>query len=148
VATVALRILGRREEADDLVQDVFLRAHRGISRLREPTALRAWLTTVTVRLARRRLRGRRFKLLLGIDQSYDYSAIADASVGPEDIAILADVYRALDRLPVAERLAWSLRHLDGERLERVAELCGCSLATVKRRISSAHARLLEETGGG
>jgi RNA polymerase sigma-70 factor (ECF subfamily) len=43
----------------------------------------------------------------------------------------------LDRLPVNERLAWSLRHIEGEQLESVAVLCGCSLATAKRRIAAA-----------
>ena len=56
VATVALRILGRRDEADDLVQDVFIKANKWLLRLREPTALHAWLMKVTVRLAWRRLR--------------------------------------------------------------------------------------------
>ena len=52
--------------------------------------------------------------------------------------MLAAVYRVLDRLPVNQRLAWTLRYVEGEQLERVAELCNCSLATVKRRIKSAH----------
>jgi hypothetical protein len=43
VATVALRILGRADEADDLVQDVFMKAGKWLSRLDEPAALRAWL---------------------------------------------------------------------------------------------------------
>jgi DNA-directed RNA polymerase specialized sigma24 family protein len=41
-------------------------------------------------------------------------------------------------------LAWSLRHLEGERLEDVAERCGCSLATAKRWIATAQARLEKE----
>jgi RNA polymerase sigma-70 factor (ECF subfamily) len=43
----------------------------------------------------------------------------------------------LDELPAAERLAWTLRHVEGERLEQVARQCGCSLATAKRRIAAA-----------
>jgi RNA polymerase sigma-70 factor (ECF subfamily) len=57
---------------------------------------------------------------------------------------LAKVYAVLDALPSDERVAWSLRHVEGERLERVAELCGCSLATAKRRIAAAHQRIAVE----
>jgi RNA polymerase sigma-70 factor (ECF subfamily) len=56
------------------------------------------------------------------------------------------VYRALDRLGTAERLAWTLRHVEGERLDAVAQLCGCSLATAKRRIAAANAHVRKLTG--
>ncbi|HJX53287.1 MAG TPA: sigma-70 family RNA polymerase sigma factor [Polyangia bacterium] len=145
VATVALRILGRHDEADDLVQDVFVKANKWLPQLREPTALRAWLMKVTVRLAWRRLRTRRWRVALGLDGSYDYSqAAGHRRVSPEDAAFMAEVYRILDRLPAAERLAWSLRHVDGERLEDVAQHCGCSLATAKRWIAAVQARIQRE----
>jgi RNA polymerase sigma-70 factor (ECF subfamily) len=59
---------------------------------------------------------------------------------------LAEVYRILDRMPVRVRLAWSLRHVDGERLEDVAERCACSLATAKRWIATAQEQLAKEIG--
>ena len=59
VATIGFRILGRRSDFEDLVQEVFLETHRCLGRLRDPQALRAWLATVTVRVARRMLRRRR-----------------------------------------------------------------------------------------
>src|SRR5258708_2484860 len=63
VAAVALRLLGRDDEVDDVVQEVFLAALRGMRRLREPEAVRGWLATVTVRIAGRRLRRRRLRTL-------------------------------------------------------------------------------------
>jgi RNA polymerase sigma-70 factor, ECF subfamily len=147
VATVALRILGRRDEADDLVQDVFMKAGQWVLRLREPSALHAWLMKVTVRLAWRRLRRRRWRVAMGLDGSYDYAEVAShGQMSPEDGALMAEVYRILDRIPAGERLAWSLRHIEGERLEDVAEHCGCSLATAKRWITSAAARIRQEIG--
>jgi RNA polymerase sigma-70 factor (ECF subfamily) len=147
VATMALRILGRREDADDLVQDVFMKAGRWLGRLDNAAAVRAWLMKVTVRLAWRRLRMRRWRVALGLDGSYDYAEVARTGrPSPEDAAFLAEVYRMLDRVPARERLAWSLRHVDGERLEDIAERCTCSLATAKRWIASAQARLEKEIG--
>ena len=51
-------------------------------------------------------------------------------------------------MDVDQRLAWSLRYVEGEKLEQVAEHCGCSLATAKRRISAAHARIQAELEDG
>jgi RNA polymerase sigma-70 factor, ECF subfamily len=144
---MALRILGRHDEADDLVQDVFMKATRWLPKLNDPSAARAWLMKVTVRLAWRRLRMRRWRVALGLDGSYDYVELArNRRLSPEDTALAAEVYRILDRLPARERLAWSLRHLDGQRLEDVAERCACSLATAKRWIASAQARIEKEIG--
>lgn len=137
VGAVGLRILGRREEVDDLVQDVFVATIRGLDQLNEPAAIKAWLLTVTVRQARRRLRQRRLRALVGLDQVVDYDQTPDAAAPPDRRALLAQVYRVLDRIPTDARLAWTLRHIEGETLPAVAALCGCSLATAKRRIAAA-----------
>lgn len=137
VATTALRILGRREEADDVVQEVFLAAMRGLSRLREPKARQAWLLTVTVRAARRRLRRRRLRSFIGLDEVPEYEELADPGAPPEVRVLLGRIYAALDTVPPRERLAWALHHVEGEPLPTVALLCECSLATVKRRIAAA-----------
>jgi RNA polymerase sigma-70 factor (ECF subfamily) len=141
VAAVALRLLGRDDEIDDVVQEVFLEAVRGLARLREQGALKGWLATVTVRVAGRRLRRRRLRLLLGLDRFPGYLELASPDAPPDQRAMIARVYLLLDRIPVRERLAWTLRHVEGEPLDEVARLCGCSLATAKRRIAAARARL-------
>jgi len=147
VAAVALRLLGRQGEIDDLVQDVFLAAQRGLSALRDPGAVRGWLATVTVRLARRRLRARRLRALIGLDRGPRENEALAPGASPETAAEAAELFARLDELPVAERLAWSIRYLEGEPLERVAELCNCSLPTVKRRIAAAHERMRGWTHG-
>ena len=55
--------------------------------------------------------------------------------------MIAEVYRALDRLPTRLRVPWVLRYVEGESLQDVAKLCGCSLATAKRRILAAHTKI-------
>jgi RNA polymerase sigma-70 factor (ECF subfamily) len=147
VGAVGLRILGRRDEIDDLVQDVFLEAARGLSGLRDPRAVKAWLATITVRLARRRLRKRKL-LRIFVRREAEEIDVADPAASPEQRALLAQVYAVLGRLPVDDRIAWTLRHLEGERLERVALLCDCSLATAKRRIRRAHDAIGEAVSDG
>lgn len=137
VATVAFRILGRRDELEDLVQDVFLEAHRTLPTLRDPDALRGWLATITVRTARHRLRRRRLKAFFGLTDKLDDHDLVDPAASAETRVMLSGVFRALDGLPTEVRIAWVLRHLQGEPLDRVAELSGCSLAAVKRRLAKA-----------
>jgi RNA polymerase sigma-70 factor (ECF subfamily) len=146
VGRKALRILGRRDEADDLVQDVFMAAHRRAAALREPQALLAWLLVTAVRLARRRLQTRRLRQFLHLDQAGPYEAIVDRATHPAERLLAARLYRALDRLPVEARLAWTLRRVDDEPIDRVAALCGCSVATAKRRIAAAETWLEKEVG--
>lgn len=141
VAHLALRVLGREPEVDDVVQDVFVAAAASLHRLREPGALHAWLGTVTVRIARRRLRARRLLSLFGLDPQPDYGELASRDAGPEERLQVKRLYACLDALPARERIAWALRHVQGEQLDEVARLCGCSLATAKRRISAAELAL-------
>ena len=53
-------------------------------------------------------------------------------------------YRALERLPAEERVAWILRHIEGESLDEIARICACSKSTVQRRIRSAEGRFDRE----
>src|SRR5882724_10493643 len=87
VASVALRVLGRPTEVDDLVQDVFLCILPRLGELRDPAAVRAWLAVITARMARRRLRSRRWKIWLGVGGDHDYTQLADAAASAEDRAL-------------------------------------------------------------
>ncbi len=146
VAAIGVRLLGRHDEVDDLVQDVFLEAQRGLSKLRNPRAIKGWLATVTVRLAQRRLTRRRWASLLGFETAVDYEAVVSPGASSEDKVLVVRIYETLNDLPVKQRMAWSLRHLQGEPLARVAELCGCSLAAAKRRIAAAQIAIQEVLG--
>ncbi len=142
VAAVILRLNGRPSEVDDLVQDVFVEAAAGIERLREPEAVKGWLATIAVRTVRRRLRMRRARRFLGLDRDASEMVLVDPRVSPADRVLLRAVYRVLDEMPVQDRLAFSLHIIEGETMESVAKLCGCALATAKRRVARGQ-RLIE-----
>ena len=146
VAHLALKVLGRDLEVDDVVQDVFVAAAGVLGTSRQPQSLHAWLGTVTVRVARRRLFARRVLALFGLDPQPEYGELADPQAGPEERHEVARVYRALDALPAKDRVAWTLRHVQGEQLDEVARLCDCSLATAKRRICAAEDALKARLG--
>jgi RNA polymerase sigma-70 factor (ECF subfamily) len=144
VARVALRLMGNDAEVDDLVQDVFLEAHRGLEQLREPAALRGWLSRICVRRATRRLRRRRVLAFLSFELVAERDLPLAREATPEQRLEVLRVYRCLDRMAADERVAWLLRHVEGESLEDLVVLCGCSKSTVQRRLRAAQARILEE----
>ncbi|MCH9685669.1 MAG: RNA polymerase sigma factor, partial [Deltaproteobacteria bacterium] len=99
------------------------------------------LATITVRIAGRQLRRRRLRRWVGLDGGIDEEMAASPEASPEQRAQIAELYAGLDRLPVALRLAWTLRKVQGATNPEVALHCDCSLATAKRRIVEAERRL-------
>lgn len=136
------RLLGSHSDAEDVVQDTFATAFAIWKQLRDPLRAREWLLRIAVRKVHRRFRTRRLMRALGLDRSTDevlLDCLAPESMSGEARAELAILDSVLTRLPSNERLAWMLRYVEGFGLEEVAEQCGCSLATAKRRIAAAHA---------
>jgi RNA polymerase sigma-70 factor (ECF subfamily) len=143
VGALVLKLIGRPGYVDDVVQDVFIQAHRGMGKLRDVEAVRPWLRRIAVRRARRWLRKRwvlRWFRELDVDAQTD---LVDASASPEERAQVARIYRSLERLPEDERLVWVLRLVEGETLESIAEMLACSVSTVQRRLRAAQAAMGE-----
>jgi len=145
VAAIGLKIMGRDDDLDDLVQEVFIEAHRSLRRLRDPRALKSWLARITVRRTIRKLRRTRVLMLFGLDAPSDYVEITEVSATPDERAQVALAYRALERLPAAERVVWVLRHVEGESLDAIAHMCACSKSTVQRRLRLAQNALEQRT---
>lgn len=142
IAGVAARLLGRDDqEVDDVVQEVFLIALRRSDRLYSGEVARPWLVTMAVRVVQRTLRRRRWRrLFLGETFAYELPA---SGLSPDEEVLLSRMYRVLDTIEPKSRIAWLLRHVEGERLDDIAAICGCSLATAKRRIASTQETLSE-----
>jgi RNA polymerase sigma-70 factor (ECF subfamily) len=148
VATIALRIMGRDDEVDDLVQEVFFEAHRGLAGLRSPDAVKGWLARICVRRATRRLKRRRLRALFRAEPLDDHEQLACPQASPEQAAQVASAYRALSRLSADERVVWVLRHVEGHSLDELMELCRCSKSTVQRRLRAAEQALEEGQAHG
>ncbi|MBW2736952.1 MAG: hypothetical protein JRH20_31605 [Deltaproteobacteria bacterium] len=92
------------------------------------------MLSVTVNTVRSELRKR------AVRRRFSFWGEPPEPVGCDDHEgryLVTRTFKALERLPVNERLAFSLRYIEGHSLVEVAELCGCSLATAKRRIKRA-----------
>jgi RNA polymerase sigma-70 factor, ECF subfamily len=141
VGALASRMLGRAAEVEDVVQDVFASAVRGLRRRQNEREIKGWFAKVTVRRCLRQLRLRRIWAVASLDAEPSYDRLPAPGASADERQLIIEVYRALDRLPARQRIPWTLHHVEGESLEQVAVLCGCSLATVKRRIAQAREKL-------
>ena len=147
IATTAQRLLRDASDVDDVVHETFLIAFEKLERLIDPAALRGWLVRIAVSRVHRRFRWRRFVGLIGVgNPAAVLEDQASAEASPEQRAELALIDRALGKLSMKLRTPWVLRHVVGCALEDVAAACECSLATVKRRIGEAEAKVQEHLG--
>jgi RNA polymerase sigma-70 factor (ECF subfamily) len=146
IAALGLSILRNADEADDLVQDVFLRAWDALPRLSEPENARPWLITIAIRLARTRLKRRRLTQLLFRAEVRELGELPATGALPEHRDMLRKLDAALSELPVDQQLAWVLRYVHGEKLEAIAKHCGCSISAVKRRLGAAQGKLSKTFG--
>jgi RNA polymerase sigma-70 factor (ECF subfamily) len=140
---LAYRILPSDLDIDDLVQDSFLYAFERLNGLTNPQAFQAWLSSIVVRTAGKRLRRRKLQVRLGL-RSYtpiDADEVISRTAPPDVAAELRAVYGLLEKLPVQERIALVLRRVERLEIPEIAEQMKLSVSTVKRRLSAAEARL-------
>ncbi|HZO12570.1 MAG TPA: RNA polymerase sigma factor [Polyangiaceae bacterium] len=137
---LAVRIAGSSHDVEDIVHDAFLRAFDSLPTLRNPKAFKSWLGSIVVHAVRSRLRRSRLLRVLGIGtrgEAIDIDCIASEEASPRTRAELAQIYALLQTLAPDDRIAWTLRFVEGHDLKAAADLCDCSLATIKRRIRRA-----------
>jgi RNA polymerase sigma-70 factor, ECF subfamily len=142
LAGVVYRIMGADHELDDIVQETFLDGLDGLDSLTNPDALRGWLATIAVRRVHRVLsRRRRRKTLLAL-----FHRLSPTSSDPRTGEAASDLCDLLEQLSPDLRIPWVLARLEDWTLPEVAKTCDVSLATVKRRIADAEARLARRQG--
>ena len=149
VFAVALRVLRKKTEADDLVQDVLLHAMVKLGQLREPERFAGWLRTMTRNMAINRMRGNHeFDAggsgddLLIQTAGRDRTALEEMLSG-EDRALL---FEALDRLKKVDRDTLVAHYMDGKPLKAMARELDVPLGTIKRRLHVARKRLAKLMG--
>jgi RNA polymerase sigma-70 factor (ECF subfamily) len=135
------RALGPRGEAADVTQDVFLSTFARLPTLRDTDALRSFIYSVALRTLKWELRRRRVRRILHLSPNGQLPDVPVRPVDSEARQILARFYAVLDQLSAHERTAFVLRHMEGFKLEEIAERMGVSLATAKRWLSRASQRV-------
>ena len=147
VFNVALRIVGNRDEAADVLQDVFVLLFRKIHRFRARAVFASWVYRITVNVSLDHLRRRRrtpvpTKVAAILDGPQPQGGPLTV---PERRAALHDledhVRLALEELSDRLRIVVVLRYLEGLAYADIAEILGCSIGTVKSRLNRAHSAM-------
>jgi RNA polymerase sigma-70 factor (ECF subfamily) len=153
VIQLAVNLLGDRDEALDLSQEVFLRVFRTIHRFRGQSSLRTWIYRIAVNQARNRHRfwRRRHKaeqVSLDAHIAAHGEFVSMAISRPDQVfaqkELASRLQRALDSLPFDQRTAIVLREIDGLSYEEIAYSLGVALGTVKSRLTRARMALRAE----
>ena len=132
------RILDQTEEAFDVLQEVWLRVHRNLPKLKSPRAFRVWLYRIAHAQAVSALR-RSHRTVPLEESSLDHVPDADL---PDLVFDAADqVHAALGSLSVDHRRVLTLRFLEDMSIEEIANVLECSTGTAKSRLHYAKAAL-------
>jgi RNA polymerase sigma-70 factor (ECF subfamily) len=143
VFSTAMRMLANQTEAEDVAQEVFLRAYRHFNQLQDSPTAGGWLKTVATRLSlnhltRYRSRWSFFSELFGGNpeqpEEPDFPASSSVPEELDKIERCALVEQALQKLPAAQRVPLVLYHLEGCTYEEIASKLGVSLGKVKTDI--------------
>lgn len=144
----AYRFLGSRQEAEDVVQDTFLRVYRNRKAYRRVARFSTWIYTIAGNLAKTELRKRKRRKLFSISdlgfEEKDYE-ISDLSHNPEDDVegTLKEeiIQREIEKLPPKFREVIILRDVQGLSYEEIALILKIPIGTVKSRVNRARLRL-------
>ena len=141
---VACGVLRRREDAEEVAQEAFTRAHARFASLRDLPQFKAWVVRVTWRLAIDRWRAdrrRQAREQLSVRDRADAGSVEDDALRAERSALLWD---AIAALPLKLRQAVVLCAVEGQDIRRAAALLGVPEGTVKSRLFLARAALAEK----
>ena len=135
----ATRMLGNREDAEDVTQEAFLRAYSALSRYDETIAFRTWLMTILVNRCRTALETRRRRDARVIAD--DLAVATAAAPAGEDTALRDAITRALERLDAPYREAFLLKHVEQLSYEEMSKMTGAGMSALKMRVQRACERL-------
>ena len=154
---LALRLTGRPQDAEDVVQETYIKALRAFSSLRDRAGVRAWLTQILTRLVIDRHRAPERELAVGdlaeLDRFSLYDLIWDEDPLPYSDTLhrdfLAqfpddDVRRALLALPEVYRVPLVLLYVEDLSYRELADAVGCPVGTIMSRLHRAR-KILERT---
>jgi RNA polymerase sigma-70 factor (ECF subfamily) len=128
-------------ERDDVAQDIFLAILRSAGSVRDPAQLEAWASRVAFNTICNVFRRRKILRWLSLEALGGYEPL-ERDTDFEGRELVARTQRILERLPLAERMPFTLQLLGNASLPEIARLCACSERTVRRRLHGARERFV------
>jgi RNA polymerase sigma-70 factor (ECF subfamily) len=148
---VAISMVGSREDAEDLLQEVFLAANSGINRFEERSSVKTWLRSILLNHVSKLYRSRKVRRALSLDDERGESARSDLqSDAPTPAATVesrADVQSMLQALSDEHREVIVLREIEGLTYEEMATLLKLPRGTIESRLHRARQQLKDKFSG-
>ena len=141
--SVACRVVGNPTDAEDLLQEIFLAAHRKLESFRGDSALGTWLYRLAMNLCLDHLRSRATRsgqITDALDEEYGLADTGSRRLAERTVAKM-DLERALAQLPDGCRTAFVLHDVEGLEHREVAEALGIAEGTSKSQVHKARMRL-------
>jgi RNA polymerase sigma-70 factor (ECF subfamily) len=140
---LALRMLSRTADAEDVVQEVFLTAWRRLSQLQDDGAFVGWLYRTTTNRCLNVIRARKPLSDVDLDARESPSPDGRPDRAAETGAQMSALVTALDELTPEQRACWLLREVHGRSYSEIALTIGTTATAVRGRIARARAQLAE-----
>lgn len=146
VNRLVYRLLGPDADHDDIVQQVFLQMLQSIGKLKSPERLNLWVRSITINIVRSELRKRSVRRSF-LRWAPKEEVTGDLNLDVESSDFMRASASALERLPAEERVVFLLYYLEEHTLPEIAEACGFSTMTAKRRLGKARERFRRQMHG-
>ena len=144
VFSLAYKLTGNREMANDVAQEAFIRAWRAIEKFRGDSTFSTWIYRITVNTAWTLRKKAKKHNTLNIDDTYE-PIVIDEKKDPEMVAINSDLSsvlsKALNNLPVEQRIIVELKNIEGRSHKEIADYLDISVTAAKVRLHRAHQKL-------
>ena len=120
----ARRVMGRHEDADDIVQETFIRVHAGLKNFRAESGFYTWLYRITINLSLNAIRKKRVKDMLPFDETIEESLASDvlADEPVEQSEYQAILKQAIERLPAKQKMVFIMRYYDEMSYEEMSKV--------------------------
>jgi len=138
------RSMGPDQEVEDLLQEVFMGLVKSVTRLEDPSTLRAYLVGIAFRAAAMEIRRRKVRRWVTLTRTGEVPEGPSSPNQPEERRALRALYGILDTLSARERLIFVARYVEGMQIEETAEALKLSKATVWRVGKSSFGRVLDQ----
>jgi RNA polymerase sigma-70 factor (ECF subfamily) len=141
--SLVVRMIGSAQDAEDLLQEVFLQAYRKLPGFRGESTLGTWLYRLTMNHCLDHLRGRQAKMsraTASIDEESVDEPTAPDPVVPSAISRM-DLERAIEALPPGSKAAFLLHDVEGFEHQEIAAILGISEGTSKSQVHKARLKL-------
>ena len=144
VFSLAYKLTGNREMANDVAQEAFIRAWKAIEKFRGDSTFSTWIYRITVNTAWTLRKKAKKHNTLNIDDTYE-PIVIDEKKDPELVAINSDLssvlINALDKIPIEQRIIVELKNIEGRSHKEIAAYLDISVTAAKVRLHRAHQKL-------